>query len=53
MNQNDLILDCEPKSVFQDHPTKTETRIESRIEENSETDGLKACGFCEKKFVPG
>ena len=49
MNQNDL--DCEPKSEFQACPTKTETQIESRVEANSETDGLIAFGFCDKKLV--
>ena len=49
MNQNDL--DCEPKSEFKDCPTKTEIQIESRVEANSETDGLKAFGFCDRKLV--
>ena len=49
MNQNDL--DCEPKSEFQACPTKTETQIESRVEAISETDGLIAFGFCDKKLV--
>ena len=43
--------DCEAKSEFQDCLTKTETQIESRVEANSETDGLIAFGFCDKKLV--